>query len=228
MIKKYRSLLAKAIPIVIVLLIVLTYRDSMRAIILVPVAYVIFIFRLITANINQEILWITFVIISIVIALLSLGSRWNFSTEETTAENKYPTRLHDWINIVHKKQHNEYFKWNLAQDLSNLFIEAIAYRQGISRSQVLQRLSIGTLDLPDDILAYLQISQTPFSQTGLTRKKNGNWFSRIRDMLRNHSNIQVGYGQSSLDLEPERIIHYLEDYLEFDPEIWEGEDFKHS
>jgi len=228
MIKKYRPLLAKAIPIVIVLLIVLTYRDSMRAIILVPVAYVIFIFRLITANINQEILWITFVIISIVIALLSLGLRWDFSTEEATTGNKYPTRLHDWINIVHKKQHSEYFKWNLAQDLSNLFIEAIAYRQGISRSQVLQRLSTGTLDLPDDILAYLQISQTPFTQTGLTSKNKLNWFSRLLGILRNHSDIQVVNGQSPLDLEPEKIIFYLEDYLEFDPDIWEGENLKHS
>ena len=221
MLKKYRPSLTGIILIIALILVVFLYRNRLHALILVPIAYVIFIFRLITTNVHQAVLWISFVVVTSIIALISLGLRWEPEDQEKDPQQKFFTRLHTWAKTVQRKKRSEYFKWNLAQDLSNLFIEAVAYRQGISRAQVLEKLKADKLDLPPDIQAYLQISQQPFTQTGLDIYTNGNWLSRIWEFLKIRTNQGKAYIKSPLDLEPQKIIHYLETYLDLDPEIWE-------
>jgi hypothetical protein len=186
---------------------------------LIPIAYLIFISRMVTISIGRQTLWVSFVILSAIIAIINLVVRREVQPEETAVELKYPTRLQTWINTVRRKERNLYFKWNLAQDLSNLFIEAIAYHQGSSRQQVRQQLEAGQIDLPPDVLAYLQISQMPFAQTGIVKYTNGNWLMRVwRTIIRRPS---ANMYNSPLDLDYEKIIPYLEEYLNFDAEVWE-------
>lgn len=222
MLKKYRSWLPILIPILITILIILTYRDALRALFVVPVAFVIYIFRSITSNIHQEILWITFVAITSIIALLNLSLRRERPSQEVMDVNKYPSRLDFWIRSVQRNQRSRYFKWNLAQDLSYLFTEVLAFRQGISRRQVLRRLEAGRLDLPPDIRAYLIESHKPFTRSRSTSQTDGSFLLRIWDALTNQLTDHSNQDESPLDLDPERIVHYIEEYLELDPEVWEG------
>jgi len=181
---------------------------------LVPLAYLIFIIRLVAISIGQQTLWIAFIILSTLIAVISLAINREEQPQDIPKDKKYPTRLQTWIKTLDQKEQSEYFKWNLAQNLSNLFVEALAYHQGASRDQVLQKLKNGMLDLPPDVLAYLQVSQTPFSQTGLVSYNPGNWYVRIWDSIFKRQTLKTT--KSPLDLEPEKIIHYLENYLGFD------------
>lgn len=220
MFKRIRPSLSKIIPIVIIIIFAFTYRDVLRSMVLVPLAYLIFIFRLIAGSIGQQTLWVSFVVLSTIIAVISLAMRSEKQIEKNPVEHKYPTRLQTWVKTVRRKERSEYFKWNLAQDLSNLFVEAIAYHQGLSHSEALRQLEAGKIDLPPDILAYLRISQKPFAQTGLANYENGNWLSQVWNTLRRQPVPQRE--KSPLDLEPEKIIRYLEDYLGLDAEIWQG------
>ena len=52
MLKKYRPALAKIIPITLIIVIIISNRDTLRGVFIVPIAYLIFIFRLITGNIH--------------------------------------------------------------------------------------------------------------------------------------------------------------------------------
>jgi hypothetical protein len=101
-----------------------------------------------------------------------------------------------------------------------LLIEAIAYHQGNSRQQVRQQVETGKLDLPPDILAYLQISQKPFTQSGLASYATSNWLVQIWETIVKQP--APGMSKSPLDLEHEKIIAYLEKYLNFEAEIQEG------
>ena len=222
MLKKYRPALAKIIPITLIIVIIISNRDTLRGVFIVPIAYLIFIFRLITGNIHQEVLWITFVCFSIIIALISLGMRWEPTLDEPPVETKYPTRLKSWLDTIQGNRRSEYFKWNLAQDLSNLFVEAIAYRRGISHTQVVQQLDAGNLDLPAEIIVYLQTAQKPFTQTRLSSHANDNWFTQIWETITRQPVPDGIRTKTALDIEPEKIIRCLEDYLELDPEIWVG------
>jgi hypothetical protein len=222
MFKKFRPKLSIILPIVILIILAFTYRNVLRSMVLVPLAYLIFIVRLIAGSIGQQTLWISFVVFSSIIAIISLAIRNEEQPEEAPIEHKYSTRLQVWLHSVGRKERSKYFQWNLAQDLSKLMIEAIAYRQGISHRQVVRRLEAGELDLPANITAYLQISQKPFMHTGLAKYDNGNWFSRIWAAISRQIPIEKYTTQTPLDLEPEVIIHFLENYLELDSEIWSG------
>ena len=198
MIKNFRFTLRKIIPVIILVGLAFTYRDVLRSMVLIPLAYLIFVFRLIASNIGQQTLWISFVVFSSLIAVLSLAMRREVQPRETDVENKYPTRLQTWINTVSRNGRSPYFKWNLSQDLSNLFIEAIAYHQGISRHQVLQQLQAGQIDLPSDILEYLQISQKPFIYSGSTSRIKFNWLMDIWETIikrstQDKTEISFGY-----------------------------------
>lgn len=223
MFKKIRPLLPYIVPILLIIAVILTYRNALRALVLVPITFVIYVFRLITGSIQQEVLWVTFVIITSVIAFFSLSPRRDRSLEELVEGNKYPTRLHRWMETVRRKKRSEYFKWNLAQDLGNLFLEAIAYRQGLTHSQVLHRLRAGQLNLPPEVQAYLEAAQNPYSGNGVNGSANGNWIAQIwQNLTKPRTTSRPKKGQSPLDLEPEIIIRHLEAYLEIDPEIWEA------
>lgn len=190
--------------------------------VIVPIAYLIFIFRLFSSSIHQEVLWISFVLISSLIALISLGMRWEPAPKETPNEDKYHTRLKTWQTSVKSNERSDYFKWSLARDMSNLVIKAIAYREGASRSQVLRRLYSDNLELPSDIAQYLQIAQKPFTQHGFSNRANRNWLTRTWEKLAQTPTSGGNNVTTPLDLEPDKIIRYLEDYLELDPEIWQG------
>lgn len=219
MLKRLRPSLSKIIPITVIFLLAFTYRDVLRSMVLVPLAYLIFIFRLIASSIGQQTLWISFVVLSSIIAVISLVMHREEQTEEPSVEHKYPTRLQTWMRTVRRKERSAYFKWSLAQDLSNLFVEAIAYRLGLSHSEAVRQLEAGKVDIPLDTLAYLRISQKPFSQTGMANYENRSWFSQVWKAI---SKQPAPLPQKSpLDLEPEKIIRDLEDYLGLDAEIWQ-------
>ena len=89
MLKRLRPSLSKIIPITVIFLLAFTYRDVLRSMVLVPLAYLIFIFRLIASSIGQQTLWISFVVLSSIIAVISLVMHREEQTEEPSVEHKY-------------------------------------------------------------------------------------------------------------------------------------------
>lgn len=219
MIRKIRPSFTKILPFAILAILAFTYRDVLRSMVLIPLAYLIFFFRLISSSIGQQALWIFFVVLAAIIAIISLAARGEKQPQEIQVEQKYPTRLKIWIESMRRNERSAYFKWNLAQDLSALFLETIAYQRGISRMQALRQIEAGKVDLPSDMIAYLQISQKPFSQTGLASDNHSNWLHKFLKKIFKHPAPKVS--KSPLDMEPEIIIRYLENYLGLDPEIWQ-------
>jgi hypothetical protein len=161
-------------------------------------------------------------VFSVIIAGISLAMRREVAEREDSPEKKYTTRLQVWLNSVQRKERSNYFQWNLSQDLSNLLIEALAYRQGISYRQVLQQLDAGKAAIPPDIQAYIDISRKPFTHTGLADYGYRSWPSRIWFSISQRASLPGKKKPNPLDLDPEIIIHFLEDYLEIDAEIWAG------
>jgi hypothetical protein len=216
---KFRPKLSKILPFIILFFLTFTYQDVLRSMILVPIAYVIFIIRLISGSIGQQTLWVSFVVLTSFIAFISLLMRREEISEEKIEEYRYPTRLQIWINSLSHKRHSQYFQWNMAQDLSNLLVDVIAYKKNISRQQALFALQNGYIDLPQDIIEFIRISQKPFVRAGLPLRNSGNWINKIQSVFRKTSATERT--RSPLDVNHQYIIQYIEKFLNLDNGTWE-------
>ena len=88
--------------------------------------------------------------------------------------------------------------------------------QGKSHHEISQQVQAGDIDLPEDIIKYLQISQKPFNHTGNIHINHSNWLNYFwrHKIKRDHPETL----KSPLDIEHKKIIHYLENYLIIDKE----------
>jgi hypothetical protein len=119
-------------------------------------------------------------------------------------EKPYWGRVHSLKQAIYSTSQGDYFKWRLAQYLLNLSIEALAHRERTTPERIKQRLMSRTLEAPSEIEAYLLTGLTPIFT------KHTNLIERIKQTLGLTPRI------SPLDLDPERVVQFLEEQLEIE------------
>lgn len=162
--------------------------------------------RLYMDRLPQPILWAVFISIAIVVAARSLLKRR--STPEVTSEaaRLRMGRVHNLMQAINRTSEGLYFKWRLAQHLLGLTLETLAHQERTSPDRVRDRLKSGGLDASSEIEAYLLAGLTPVLST------RSNLITRLKQAIMPTHRI------SPLDLDPERVIQFLEDQLEIDYE----------
>ena len=162
--------------------------------------------RLYMDSLPQPILWVMFIVIAIVIAARSLLKRR--STPEATSEatKLRMGRVHNLMQAINRTSEGLYFKWRLAQHLLGLTVNMLAHQERTSPNQMRERLKSGGLDAPSEIKAYLLAGLTPVLSTP------SNLLTRLRQAIMPTHRI------SPLDLDPEKVIQFLEDQLEINYE----------
>jgi len=115
-------------------------------------------------------------------------------------------RVHNLMQAINRTSEGLYFKWRLAQHLLGLTLEAVAHQERTSPTLVRERLKSRGLDAPSEIEAYLHAGLTPVLST------RSNLITRLKGAIMPTHHI------SPLDLDPERVIQFLEDQLEIDYE----------
>lgn len=162
--------------------------------------------RLYMDSLPQPILWAVFISIAIVIAARSLLKRR--STPEVTSEaaRLRMGRVHNLMQAISRTSEGLYFKWRLAQHLLGLTLEMLAHQERTSQDRVRERLKSGGLDAPSEIEAYLLAGLTPVLST------RSNLITRLKQAIMPTHRI------SPLDLDPERVIQFLENQMEIDHE----------
>jgi hypothetical protein len=157
-------------------------------------------------SLPQPILWTLFLLIAVLIAVLSLIKRTGSPKVTTEVEEPSWGRIHSLLQAIYHTSQGIYFKWRLAQYLLNLSIEALAHRERTTPERIKQRLMSRTLDVPSDIEAYLLTGLTPVFTV------HTNLIERIKRTFGLTSRF------SPLDLDPERVVQFLEDQLEIEYE----------
>jgi len=162
--------------------------------------------RLYMDSLPQPILWAVFISIAIVVAARSMLKRR--STPEVTSEaaRLRMGRVHNLMQAISRTSEGLYFKWRLAQHLLGLTLEMLAHQERTSQDRVRERLKSGGLDAPSEIEAYLLAGLTPVLST------RSNLITRLKQAIMPTHRI------SPLDLDPDRVIQFLEDQLEIDHE----------
>lgn len=198
-----RRLILAGLVLLLAIPLALVLRDLVGRLMATQALYLLWLGRLFLRSLHQYLFWLLFVAVALLIfisALVGEGRQRKARTPPAPPDTQYnPVEtLARQIRIVGR---GDYSRWRLAQSLGELALEALACQDHLPLAQVRQRLEAGTLNIPPEIQAYLQAGRTTLhlrrvtllSRLGLRRKETS---------------------PSPLDLEPERVVQFLEERLE--------------
>ena len=181
----------------------LLLRDFVRDSLIIPLLKLI---RFVD-DLPQDLLWFFFLGIILFFAYKSL-IKWEipgFKVRRSKVNHR--GQIEVLADLIGKADEGDYFRERLVQYLCELTLEILAYRERLTPAIIKERLRSGTLNVPPEIMAYLQ--------AGLI------WDShhyRKMGRIRLRSNTQG----SPLDLEPMRVVEFLEYQLSYQLEVPSG------
>jgi len=170
-------------------------RDFMREIIVIPLLYAFWWGRFLSETIPQASCWGVFCLVAALIASRSLLKQPRSKLTTEAPELPQPGRVESWVKLLQQATQEDYYKWRLARRLREVTTAMLADEQRLSPKQINQQLRAGSLDIPPDIQQHLQASLISFPH-----------------LLKPRPRFRSG-AQGALDLEPERVVQFLEDRL---------------
>ena len=187
-----RRLLLLGLLLLLTILFTPLLQELMRPI-LTPLLYVFWIGLLLFRSIPQEIIWGAFVFIALLIAVVSLSQKQSWSRRLPVPQVSPPERIESWAKLIRQSKQETYYRWQVAQHLRRLTLEALAQNERVTSREIQQRLLAGQLNLPPEIEAYLKASLTSFNRLSEAAPRS-----------------RFGQPASPLDLEVEEFITFLE------------------
>jgi hypothetical protein len=177
-------------------------RSLVRETVVIPLLYVIWLTYLAVSSIPQALVWAAFLVLAARLALHSLErKRKEPAARALPLRGDTPSRVQALTRWIRSAEEGDYYKVVLARHLAELAVD-IAPRAGPAPDDGWQRLRVTDLDLPQPLAEYFRagLSPAPARRRGL-----GALWRRWRN------------GEappSPLDLNPEKVVRFLEDQLE--------------
>jgi len=148
--KKYLPAFAVAI-ILLTIILVIWFDDFVDQMIVQPIAYLIFVFQVVFGSFHQGVVWISFILIALLIALMILIPELAPSSRIKEEEWDYPDRIHTWERHIWAMNQGDYIRISLEDHLADLILDALSYRDGIRVDEVLNQFRAGDLDVPPEV-----------------------------------------------------------------------------
>ena len=190
-----RIILSMTLGLVLGSLVIKFWQELIRELILLPFSYLVYFGGLIYRSFDQQALWTTLVILVLIIAWLSLRLRQDLSRTASDVKDQIPPRIAIWGKRLKDVHRGTYMQWRLAQHMSNLILDALNYRTGLTREPIDKNISAAAFDLPDEIQAYLVAAHGFKVSNSMSRRMI---FSSV---------------PQPLDIPPEEIAEFIENYL---------------
>jgi hypothetical protein len=187
----------------LLLAIPLTYllRNVARQVLLIQILRLAWKVRLLFESLPQTYLWTLLVAVAVLIVVRSLmvGGQPHPPPENVSAGQLGP--LSKLTRQIQRARESEYARRGLARDVRALALEILAYQCRTTSEQLRRDLRAGTLDLPPEILAYLNLERRPAGS------QVPNHFARLKHRLLRRA------GAFRTDGELERVVQFLESEL---------------
>ena len=193
-----KRLLPFGLILLLALLLTPFFQAFISRVILPPLLYGYWIGRLLLAAVPGAIFWGLFIALAALIVIRSMVKQppplhWS----RRVAPERRQERIETWFKLLERAGQEPYYQWQLARSLRQLTLAIAAHQEHLTVKQTQQRLIEGQLDLPPDVAAYLLASLSSFSYLSDLSPSAG-----------------PGSTGSPLDLEPERLVDFLEKQLE--------------
>jgi hypothetical protein len=194
---------AIGLALLLVLLVFLTLTGAVHDWIVIPLLYLFWAARLIYLMIPQALLWGAFLLL----AAMMIGTRLFHSAPALAAPAGVPSmpgRLTRWVRQIRRAGEDEYERWTLAQQLSQLTVEALAQREQCSPQDVIHRIERGTLDISPELQAYLHSGIATYRASSIPRRY---FWQALRQRKRSDQPAAL------IDRDLLQLITYLEEQL---------------
>ena len=174
-------------------------QDFVRQALLYPLVYLYWSLRLIYEGVPGVVWWGISLVLLLLLALSSLSRAKEPPSNGIEIYGQIPSRPQAWMRWMNKKNQGDYFKWQLAREISTLALTGIANRDRLTPAGARDELLAGRLNLPAHIQAYLIAGSLPSS------------YSQYIEMK---SKLNRPGSSSPLELDPGEIIAFLETEFE--------------
>jgi hypothetical protein len=174
-------------------------QDFVRQALLYPLIYLVWSLRLIYEGIPGVVWWGILLVLLSLLALRSLSRKNEPAPGAVEITGQNLSRPQAWMRWIKRRDQGDYFKWQLAREISTLALAGLANRDRLTPAGAREELLAGRLHLPPHIQAYLVAGSLP------------NSYSQYMEMK---SNLRIPGAVPALELEPEEIIAFLEAELE--------------
>ncbi len=147
----------KVIPILTIIIFVLAiilavwFEDLVDQVIVQPVAYLVFMAQLVFRSFHQGVVWISFILIAILVALLILIPQLSSFPKSKDEEWDYPDRVHIWERHIQAMNEGDYLRISLEDHIADLIIDALSFRNGEQTDEIIKRFRAGELELPPEV-----------------------------------------------------------------------------
>ncbi len=177
-------------------LLALIINGTIGAVVVVPLLFLWWAAQVVYESIPQALLWGVFVAIAVLLVAKSFP--WSTAPLPPVASQAVLLgRVADWSRWLSKSSRDDYSRWRLAQRLSQLAVEMLAFREQCSPQEISRRLKNGSLDIPPQLRAYLHAGSTPYTPKPRLRRRFGRPAQAV-----------------PLATDPQLVIDYLEDTLQ--------------
>lgn len=194
---KSRQILLVSAGVVISVILAFFLQDVIRRLVVTPLAYLSWVFKLLISSIPQLFIWILLLGILILIIIASLVTWVPIRESREKASRAAAGPVESLAGWVQKKNEGNYYKWKIANRLGNLARE-ISSHQGNWRRQDSSR----EVDAPGQSL---QESVQRYLDAGLEESFINYPLPPLPFMRKS---------ETPFDLEVESVVDFLEDQME--------------
>ena len=167
-----------------------------------PIYRILLLGRVLIAAIPQPILWGSLILIASLFGMRILFTGRTSIENDDRRGKQEQGRVHELMYWIQQSEQGQFFRWQIAHHLSNLALEALAYRQRTSEESVKRQVREGKIHAPETVRAYFH--------AGLSRV-----YSHPRGILNRILLFRDPQTtNAALDLDPQRAIEFIEHQLE--------------
>lgn len=187
---------AIGLALLLICLLALIINGTIGDTVVLPLLFLAWAAQVIYQSIPQALLWGIFVAIAVLLVAKSLP--WSSAPlpagEQQAAAHG---RVANWSRWLGAAKRDEYSRWRLAQQLAQLAIDTLAFREQCSPQEISRRLDDGSLDIPLQLRAYLRAGNMSYTPKFKQARRFG-WPGRDTPQ------------PDPLAIDPQLVIEYLE------------------
>ena len=163
-------LMAILLAALLVGLVVLIVTGAAQAAIVMPVLYAAWLAKVLYQSIPQALLWIVLLIVATYSAVRGVRLA-EPPAPAAPAQSAPRTTVGDWTRLLWRAQRSDYARWALAQRLGYLTSDVLAPTDRGRARPLWQMLDDGSLDLPDEVQAFLRAGTAASSGAARPRRR---------------------------------------------------------
>jgi hypothetical protein len=209
-----------ALGVFLVAALTLFLRGWVRDVILTPILFLLWLGGLLIRSTPQWVFWAVFLVLALLILANSLGTgkRRDQNVERAEPERPRRARVLFWAKHIQWRARRDFSPLGSAEPLRRLILEAMAFQERLSLTEVEQRLESGELDVPPVVRMCLQrrLAAEPAFPVSFWTRFRHRWYNlrqQVYALISSLTESRANTQPSPFESELESVAQFLEDRL---------------